>query len=69
MWNGWTAPLARLGIARAYALEAKAARGTDADTARSRALAAYRDLLDLWSNADPGVPVYKDAQTEYSAIQ
>jgi tetratricopeptide (TPR) repeat protein len=39
VWNCWTGALARLGVARANALQAKTSQGADA--ARVRALAAY----------------------------
>jgi integrase len=29
----------------------------DADAARVRALAAYRDFLTLWKDADPDIPI------------
>jgi eukaryotic-like serine/threonine-protein kinase len=35
---------------------AKTSQGADADLARSRALAAYKDFLTLWKDADPGHP-------------
>jgi hypothetical protein len=35
--------LARLGVARANALQARTSQGVDADAARVRALAAYKD--------------------------
>ena len=41
--NCWTGALAHLGIARANALQAKTARGADADAARVRS--AYKDFL------------------------
>ena len=40
VWNCWTGALARLGLARANALEAKSGKGADADAARVRALGA-----------------------------
>src|SRR5262249_9790444 len=48
VWNCWTGSLAHLGLARAYALDAKTLKGADADMARTRALAAYNDFLSLW---------------------
>jgi hypothetical protein len=44
VWNCWTGSLAHLGVARANALVAKSAQGADADLARTRALAAYKDF-------------------------
>ena len=69
VWNCWTGALARLGVARANGLEAKNSTGADADLARTRALAAYKDFLTLWKDADPGVPIYQQAKAEYARIQ
>jgi eukaryotic-like serine/threonine-protein kinase len=52
--------LARLGVARANALQSKTSQG-DADAARVRALAAYKDFLTLWKDADPDIPILKQA--------
>jgi tetratricopeptide (TPR) repeat protein len=51
--------LARLGLARAYALEG--------NTAKARA--AYQDFLTLWKDADPDVPILKEAKAEYAKLQ
>jgi DNA-binding winged helix-turn-helix (wHTH) protein/tetratricopeptide (TPR) repeat protein len=51
--------LARLGLARAYAMQG--------DTAK--ASAAYRDFLTLWKDADPDVPVLKAAKAEYAKLK
>jgi tetratricopeptide (TPR) repeat protein len=69
VWNCWTASLAHLGVARAYALQAKSSNGADADAARTRALAAYKDFLALWKDADPDVPILKQAKAEYAKLQ
>jgi serine/threonine protein kinase/tetratricopeptide (TPR) repeat protein len=56
--------LARLGMARAYALEA------DADPAvRGKARAAYENFLTLWKDADPDIPILKQAKAEYAKLQ
>ncbi|HEY1808693.1 MAG TPA: protein kinase [Acidobacteriaceae bacterium] len=68
VWNCWTGALAHLGLARANALEAKNASGADADAARVRALAAYKDFLTLWKSADPDIPVYSQAKAEYARL-
>jgi hypothetical protein len=69
VWNCWTGTLARLGVARANGLQAKNSTGADADAARVRALAAYKDFLTLWKDADPDIPIYKQAKTEYTRLQ
>ena len=53
------AALARLGLARAYALSG--------DTTKSRA--AYQDFFALWKDADPDIPILKDAKAEYAKLQ
>jgi hypothetical protein len=53
----------------ADALEAKASRTVDADTPRARALLAYKGFLALWKDADPGIPILKQAKTEYAKLQ
>jgi eukaryotic-like serine/threonine-protein kinase len=67
--NCWTGPLAHLGLARANALQAKTSQGADADAARVRALAAYKDFLILWKDADPDIPILKQAKAEYVKLQ
>ena len=69
VWNCWTGALARLGVARANALEATTLQGADADAARVRALAAYKDFLALWNDADPDIPILQQAKTEYAKLQ
>ncbi|MGA7523201.1 MAG: protein kinase [Acidobacteriaceae bacterium] len=68
VWNCATGALAHLGLARADALEAKNASGADADAARVRALAAYKDFLTLWKSADADIPVYQQAKEEYARL-
>jgi tetratricopeptide (TPR) repeat protein len=51
--------LARLGLARAYAIQG--------DTAKAKA--AYQDFLTLWKDADPDIPVLKEAKAEYAKLQ
>jgi eukaryotic-like serine/threonine-protein kinase len=69
VWNCWTGALAHLGVARANGLQAKNSQGADADAARVRALAAYKDFLTLWKDADPDIPIYKQAKAEYAKLQ
>jgi len=51
--------LAHLGLGRAYALAG--------DTAKART--AYQDFLALWKDADPDVPVFKQAKSEYAKLE
>jgi eukaryotic-like serine/threonine-protein kinase len=51
--------LAHLGSARAHA--------SQGDTAKARA--AYQDFLALWKDADPDIPILKEAKTEYAKLQ
>ena len=67
--NCVTGALAHLGVARADALQAKNSQGSDADAARARALAAYQDFLLPWKDADPDIPIYKQAKLEYARLQ
>jgi eukaryotic-like serine/threonine-protein kinase len=49
--------LSRLGVARAYAAEGN----------MNEAKAAYREFLGIWNNADPDIPIYKEAKAEFAA--
>jgi eukaryotic-like serine/threonine-protein kinase len=51
--------LARLGLARAYALQGNAAK----------ARASFQDFFTLWKDADPDIPVLKQAKAEYAKLQ
>jgi eukaryotic-like serine/threonine-protein kinase len=53
------------GAYQCFALENLA--GADAD--RVLALAAYKDFLTLWKDADPDIPILKRAKAEYSKLQ
>ena len=50
--------LARVGLARAYAMQG--------DTVNAKA--AYQDFLALWKDADPDIPVYQQAKAEYAKL-
>ena len=50
--------LAHLGLARAYLLQG--------DTAKAKA--AYQDFLTLWKDADPDIPILKQAKTESAKL-
>ena len=69
VWNCWTGALAHLGVARADALQSRTSQGADADAARVRALAAYKDFLTLWKDAEPDIPILKEAKSEYAKLQ
>jgi tetratricopeptide (TPR) repeat protein len=51
--------LAHLGLARAYAMQG--------DTAKAKS--AYQDFLTLWKDADPDIPILKEAKAEYAKLQ
>ena len=53
------ASLAHLGLARAYAISG--------DTAKEKS--AYQDFFALWKNADPDIPILKEAKAEYAKLQ
>jgi eukaryotic-like serine/threonine-protein kinase len=59
LMGSYRAPLAQLGLARAYALAGDAAK----------ARAAYQDFLTLWKDADPDIPILKEAKSEYAKVQ
>jgi eukaryotic-like serine/threonine-protein kinase len=69
VYNCVTGAVARLGLARANALQARTDQGMAADAARARALAAYRDFLALWKDADPDIPILKQAKAEYARLK
>ena len=50
--------MARLQLARALALAG--------DTVQAKS--AYCDLLTLWKNADPDIPVVEEARAEYARL-
>jgi predicted Zn-dependent protease len=52
-------PLAQLGLARALAAQ------HDAMNART----AYQDFFALWKDADPDIPILKEAKAEYAKLQ
>ena len=52
-------PLARLQLARALS----------ASGDRAQSAAAYKDLLALWKDADPDLPILREARAEYAALQ
>jgi tetratricopeptide (TPR) repeat protein len=57
--NTVIASLAYLGLGRAYVLAG--------DNAKAKT--AYEDFLALWKDADPDIPILKQAKAEYSQLQ
>jgi eukaryotic-like serine/threonine-protein kinase len=53
------AALARLGLARAYAIQGN----------NPKAKTAYQEFLTLWKDADPDIPIYQQAKAEYAKLQ
>ena len=59
---GWWqvyAPLARLGLGRAYAIEGDREKGRK----------AYDEFFATWMDADPNIPILKQAKAEYAKLQ
>jgi serine/threonine protein kinase/tetratricopeptide (TPR) repeat protein len=67
--NCWTGALAHLGVARANALQSRTSHGSVADAARVRAIAAYKDFLTLWKDADSDIPLLREAKAVYAKVQ
>jgi len=57
--NFVTGALVHLQIGRAYVITGDAAK----------AKACYQDFFTIWKNADPDVPILKDAKAEYAKLQ
>ena len=51
--------LAHLQLGRAYALSGD----------KTKAKSAYQDFLTLWKDADPDIPIFKQAKAEYAKLQ
>jgi hypothetical protein len=51
--------LARLELGRAFALSGD----------KTKAKTAFQDFLTLWKDADPGIPILKQARAEYAKLQ
>jgi hypothetical protein len=51
--------LAHLGLVRAYTMQG--------DTAKAKT--AYQDFLTLWKDADPDIPILKEAKAEYAKLK
>jgi eukaryotic-like serine/threonine-protein kinase len=50
--------LAHLQVGRAFALSGD----------QTKAKAAYQDFLTLWKDADPDIPILRQAQAEYAKL-
>jgi hypothetical protein len=59
VWNEPIAALAHLGVARGCALQGDAAK----------ARAAYNDFLTLWKDADPDIPILREAKSEEANLR
>jgi hypothetical protein len=57
--NFVTGSLAHLQIGRAYAMAGD----------KTKAKSAYEDFLNLWKDADPAIPILKQAKGEYAKLQ
>jgi tetratricopeptide (TPR) repeat protein len=59
-WTDWEifAPLAQLGLARTYARE-----GDDENSRK-----AYDDFFTTWKDADPDIPILRQAKAEYRKL-
>jgi DNA-binding winged helix-turn-helix (wHTH) protein/tetratricopeptide (TPR) repeat protein len=51
--------LAHLQLGRAYTLSGD----------KTKAKAAYQDFLTLWKDADPDIPIFREAKQEYARLQ
>jgi hypothetical protein len=52
------APLARLGLARAYAGQGE----------QEKSRKAYDDFFTTWKDADPDIPILRQARAEYKKL-
>jgi serine/threonine protein kinase/tetratricopeptide (TPR) repeat protein len=59
VWNSPIGALAHLQLGRAYTMSG------DATKART----AYQEFLALWKDADPDIPILKQAKAEYAKLQ
>jgi cytochrome c-type biogenesis protein CcmH/NrfG len=56
--NNPVGALAHLQLGRAYAMQGDMAK----------AKTAYQDFLALWKDADPDIPILKEAKAEYAKL-
>jgi hypothetical protein len=57
--NGPIGVLAQLGLARAYAISDDRAKARD----------SYQEFLKLWKDADPEIPILREAQSQYAKLK
>jgi tetratricopeptide (TPR) repeat protein len=57
--NFVTGSVAQLQIGRAYAMAGD----------KAKAKAAYQEFFNIWKDADPDIPIYKQAKAEYAKLQ
>jgi tetratricopeptide (TPR) repeat protein len=59
-WSEWEvfAPLAQLGLARAYAMQGK----------REDSRKVYDEFFTMWKDADPDIPILRQAKAEYKKL-
>jgi eukaryotic-like serine/threonine-protein kinase len=59
-WGWWAvyAPLAQLGLARAYARQGE----------QEKSRRAYEEFFTTWKNADPNIPILRQAKAEYKKL-
>jgi eukaryotic-like serine/threonine-protein kinase len=58
-WWAVYAPLAQLGLARAYAMQGN----------REKSRKAYDDFFTTWKDADSDIPILRQAKAEYAKLQ
>jgi Tfp pilus assembly protein PilF len=59
VYNDPMGAVAHLQLARAYVVAGD----------MTKAKAAYQDFLTLWKDADPDIPILKQAKTEFSSLR
>jgi eukaryotic-like serine/threonine-protein kinase len=64
-------PLAHLGLARSYVLQVSdpSARADARQSFSTKARDEYRQFFNLWKDADPDIPVLKEAKSEYVKLR
>jgi eukaryotic-like serine/threonine-protein kinase len=67
IWNCPTGVLAWLGLARGRVLEERNMSISDSET-RTSEKEAYKDFLARWKDADPDIPILRQAEAEYAKL-